>query len=173
MAADVIDGRASNRPRLRAGLRDLLAGAICSILSVAYCLSYAALIFSGPLNPWLSYGVAVTFLSAAIAAAVMALRSSLPFAIAGPGTSTSAVTATLAAAMAAQLVAQGNTNLLPPILIVIALATAATGIVLCFLGLSRTGRAIRFIPYPVIGGFLGATGWLKKRKMVTPLGLCG
>jgi sulfate permease, SulP family len=45
-------------------------------------------------------------------------------------------------------------------LIVIALVTAATGIVLCFLGLSRTGRAIRFIPYPVIGGFLGATGWL-------------
>jgi len=160
MAVDVIDGRASDRPRLRASLRDLFAGAICSILSVAYCLSYAALIFSGPLQHWLSYGVAVTFLSAAIAAAVVALRSSLPFAIAGPDTSTSAVTATLAAAMAAQLVTEGNTNLLPPVLIVIALATAATGIVLCFLGLSRTGRAIRFIPYPVIGGFLGATGGL-------------
>jgi sulfate permease, SulP family len=160
MAANVIDGRTLNGPRLRAGLRDLLAGTICSILSVAYCLSYAALIFSGPLKPWLSYGISATFLSAAIAAAVIALRSSLPFAIAGPDTSTSAVTATLAAAMAAQLVAEGNTNLLPPVLIVIALVTAATGIVLCFLGLSRTGRAIRFIPYPVIGGFLGATGWL-------------
>jgi sulfate permease, SulP family len=152
--------RALRGPSLRAGLRDLLAGTICSILSVAYCLSYAALIFSGPLKPWLSYGISATFLSAAIAAAVIALRSSLPFAIAGPDTSTSAVTATLAAAMTAQLVAEGNTNLLPPVLIVIALVTAATGIVLCFLGLSRTGRAIRFIPYPVIGGFLGATGWL-------------
>jgi SulP family sulfate permease len=160
VAADVIDGRALMGPRLRAGLRDLLAGTIASILSVAYCLSYAALIFSGPLKPWLSYGISATFLSAAIAAAVIALRSSLPFAIAGPDTSTSAVTATLAAAMAAQLVAEGNTNFLPPVLIVIALVTAATGIVLCFLGLSRTGRAIRFIPYPVIGGFLGATGWL-------------
>jgi sulfate permease, SulP family len=160
MAANVIDGRALRGPRLRAGLRDLLAGTICSILSVAYCLSYAALIFSGPLKPWLSYGISATFLSATIAAAVIALRSSLPFAIAGPDTSTSAVTATLAAAMAAQLVAEGNTNLLPPVLIVIALVTAATGIVLCFLGLSRTGRAIRYIPYPVIGGFLGATGWL-------------
>src|SRR5262249_52163117 len=160
MSTDVIDGRDFNRPRLHAGVRDLLAGAICSVLSVAYCLSYAALIFSGPLKPWLSYGIAVTFLSAAIAATVIALRSSLPFAIAGPDTSTSAVTATLVAAMAAQLVAEGNTNLLPPVLIVIALVTAATGIVLCSLGLSRTGRAIRFIPYPVIGGFLGATGWL-------------
>jgi sulfate permease, SulP family len=154
------DGPALKGPILRAGLRDLLAGIICSILSVAYCLSYAALIFSGPLKYWLSYGIAVTFLSAAIAAAVIALRSSLPFAIAGPDTSTSAVTATLAAAMAAQLVAEGNTNLLPPTLIVIALATAATGILLCCLGLSGSGRAIRFIPYPVIGGFLGATGLL-------------
>ena len=160
MAADVLDGPALNRPILRASLRDLLAGLICSILSVAYCLSYAALIFSGPLKHWLSYGIAITFLSAAIAPAVMALCSSLPFAIAGPDTSTSAVTATLAAAMAADLVAEGNANLLPPILIVIALATAATGILLCLLGLSRSGRAIRFIPYPVIGGFLGATGWL-------------
>ena len=95
-----------------------------------------------------------------IAAAIIALRSSLPFAIAGPDTSTSAVTATLAAAMAARLVTEGNANLLPPILIVIALATAATGIVLCVLGFSSAGRAIRFAPYPVIGGFLGATGWL-------------
>ena len=28
------------------------------------------------------------------------------------------------------------------------------------LGLARAGSAIRFIPYPVIGGFLSATGWL-------------
>ena len=160
MAVDVVEGRALSGPRLRARLRDVLAGAICSILSVAYCLSYAALIFSGPLEPWLSNGIAVTFLSAAIAAAVIASRSSLPFAIAGPDTSTSAVTATLAAGMAARLVAEGNANLLPPILIVIALTTAATGVLLCVLGFSSAGRAIRFVPYPVIGGFLGATGWL-------------
>ena len=70
------------------------------------------------------------------------------------------MTATLAGALAARLVAEGNTNLLPPVLIVIALATAATGILLCILGFSRAGRAIRFIPFPVMGGFLGATGWL-------------
>ncbi len=28
------------------------------------------------------------------------------------------------------------------------------------LGFTHAGRAIRFVPYPVIGGFLGATGWL-------------
>ena len=152
--------RAPTSNRFRAILRDVLAGTICSVLSTAYCLSYAALIFSGPLANWLSYGIAVTFLSAAVAAAVVALRSSLPFAIAGPDTSTSAVTATLVAAMAARLVADGATHLLEPTLIVMALGTAITGLLLCVLGFTRAGHAIRFVPYPVIGGFLGATGWL-------------
>jgi sulfate permease, SulP family len=152
--------RAFSGARIRAILHDLLAGSICSILSITYCLSYAALIFSGPLAPWLSYGVAVTFLSAAVAAAVVAWRSSLPFAIAGPDSSTSAVIAALVAAMAERLAAGGHTQLLAPTLIVMALATGATGLLLSGLGLLRAGRAIRFVPYPVIGGFMGATGWL-------------
>ncbi len=145
---------------IRAGLRDAFAGGISSVLSIAYCLSYAALIFSGPLAPWLSYGVAVAFLSSALGAATVALRSSFPFAIGGPDTSTSAVVATLMAATAARLAASGNAHLLPAALIVMALATVLTGAVLSLLGLTRAGRAIRFVPYPVIGGFLGATGAL-------------
>ena len=57
--------RAPTSNPFRAILRDVLAGTICSVLSTAYCLSYAALIFSGLLANWLSYGIAVTFLSAA------------------------------------------------------------------------------------------------------------
>jgi hypothetical protein len=38
-------------PDIRAHLRDAFAGAVASVLSIAYCLSYAALIFSGPLAP--------------------------------------------------------------------------------------------------------------------------
>ena len=88
--------------------RDLFAGAICGVLTAAYCLSYAALIFAGPLKQWLSYGVAMTFLSAAVAAAVVAMRSSLPFAIAGPDASTSAVMAALVAAMVQHLTESGR-----------------------------------------------------------------
>jgi SulP family sulfate permease len=147
-------------PDIRSAFRDAFAGAVSSVLSIAYCLSYAALIFSGPLAPWLSYGVAVAFLSSAVGAAAVALRSSFPFAIGGPDTSTSAVMATLIAVTAAQLAAAGNPHLLPATLIVMALATTLTGAVLSLLGFSRAGRAIRFVPYPVIGGFLAATGAL-------------
>jgi SulP family sulfate permease len=147
-------------PRYRSALRDVFAGAASSVLSTAYCLSYAALIFTGPLTPWLSYGLAATFLSSAVAATVVALRSSIPFAIAGPDTSTSAVTASLTASLAADLVAHGRGDLLGPVIVMLALSTAATGVLLLILGVTRAGRAIRFVPYPVFGGFLGATGML-------------
>lgn len=147
-------------PDIRAGFRDAFAGAVSSVLSIAYCLSYAALIFSGPLAPWLSYGVAVAFLSSMLLAGTVALKSSFPFAIAGPDTSTSAVMATLVAVTATQLVAAHNPHLLSATLIVMALATTLTGLVLAVLGLTCAGRAIRFVPYPVIGGFLVATGAL-------------
>ena len=138
----------------------MFAGTVCSILSIAYCLSYAALIFTGPLEHLLSYGVAVTFLSAAVGGSIVALRSSLPFAVAGPDSSISVVLAALVATVVQRLVAAGDTNLLEPALIALALATALTGLLLCVLGFTHAGRAIRFLPYPVIGGFLGATGWL-------------
>jgi len=50
--------------------------------------------------------------------------------------------------------------LLAPVLITLGLSTVATGLVLCGFGMTRMGRAIRYVPYPVVGGFLGATGCL-------------
>jgi sulfate permease, SulP family len=145
---------------LRGGLIDIFAGAVCSVLSIAYSLSYAALIFTGPLEPHLSYGIAVTFLSAAVGGAIVALRSSLPFAVAGPDSSISVVIAALVATVVQRVASTGATDLLGPALVAMALATAVTGLLLCVLGFTHAGRAIRFVPYPVIGGFLGATGWL-------------
>jgi sulfate permease, SulP family len=145
---------------LRTGLTNVFAGTVCSVLTIAYSLSYAALIFTGPLQHFLSYGIAITFMSAAVGGAVVALRSSLPFAIAGPDSSISVVIAALVATVIQRLVANGSTDLLMPAVIAIALATAITGLLMCVLGFTHAGRAIRFMPYPVIGGFLGATGWL-------------
>ena len=161
MAASVVGADSTfGSQKFRAALTDVFAGAICSILSIAYCLSYAALIFTGPLENLLAYGVAVTFLSAAVGGAVVALRSSIPFAIAGPDSSISVVLAAMVATLVQRLAADGGTHFLEPTLIALSLSTALTGLALCSLGYANAGRAIRFVPYPVIGGFLGATGWL-------------
>lgn len=145
----------------RAGAKDIFAGLIASVITIAYGLSFAALIFAPPLNTWLAYGIAATFITSAVTASILALRSSLPFAIAGPDPTTVAVTATLVSALVARLTEQGlPDDLLAPVAIIMALSAALTGILLFALGLARAGGAIRFIPYPVIGGFLGASGCL-------------
>jgi len=161
MAVEVVGVESTpGKNALRAALTDVFAGAIGSILSIAYCLSYAALIFTGPLEHVLAYGVAVTFMSAAVGGAIVAWRSSLPFAIAGPDSSISVVLAAMVATLLPFLIATGHVHLLEPTLIALSLATAMTGLLLCIFGITNAGRAIRFVPFPVVGGFLGATGWL-------------
>jgi SulP family sulfate permease len=141
--------------------RSVVSGVVVGLLSILFYLSYAALIFSGPLTPWLSYGMAATFVTGAVGGAAVSMFSSLPFAIGGPDGSTSAVTAALVTALTAHMAAKGaDSGLLTATLVALALSSALTGVVLCSLGLARAGRAIRFVPYPVIGGFIGASACL-------------
>src|SRR5271168_3437744 len=153
--------KVGTRLALRAVLNDILGGTAASVLTVTFGLSYALLIFGGPLSPYLGYGVAATFISSAILAGVIAVGSSLPFAISGPESSTAAMMGILVSSMAERIVAADpSASVLAPVLITLALATVLTGIVLCCFGMTRMGRAIRYVPYPVVGGFLGATGFL-------------
>nr|WP_249146024.1 SulP family inorganic anion transporter [Bradyrhizobium diazoefficiens] len=140
---------------------DILGGTAASALAITFGLSYALLIFGGPLSPYLSYGIAATFISTAVLATIIAAGSSLPFAVAGPDTSTAAVTSILAASLVERIqAADPSASLLSPVLIMLGVSTVLTGAVMCGLGLTRMGRAIRYVPYPVVGGFLGATGLL-------------
>src|ERR1700733_6362267 len=153
--------RAGPRLPLRVILKDILGGSAASVLTVTFGLSYSLLIFGGPLSPYLSYGVAATFISSALLAGVIAVGSSIPFAVSGPESSTAAMTGILASSMVERIVAANpSAPLLAPILITLAIATILTGLVLCCFGMTRMGRAIRYVPYPVVGGFLGATGCL-------------
>src|ERR1700727_3111719 len=153
--------KVGTRLPLRVILKDVLGGSAASVLTLTFGLSYSLLIFTGPLAPYLSYGVAATFISSAVLAGVIAAGSSLPFAVAGPDSSTAAMTGILASSMVERVVAADpSAPLLAPALLTLALATVATGIALCVFGMTRMGRAIRYVPYPVVGGFLGATGCL-------------
>jgi SulP family sulfate permease len=146
---------------LRVVMRDILGGTAAGVLTVSFGLSYALLIFGGPLAPYLSYGVAATFIASAILAAVIGVGSSLPFAIAGPDSSTAAMTGILASSIVERMLATDpSAPVLPAVLITLAMTTVLTGVVLCCFGMTRMGRAIRYVPYPVVGGFLAATGCL-------------
>lgn len=140
-------------------VRNVGAGLVASLLSLAYCFSYGALIFSGPLQPFLGQGVAAALITAVTTGCLIAWLSGFRLAVAGPDSNTAAPLATMMAGLApafAALPAQ-----VPALAFAaLAAATLVTGAILVFLGWRRLGRLARYLPYPVVAGFLASTGWL-------------
>ncbi|MEA5421557.1 SulP family inorganic anion transporter, partial [Spirulina sp. CCNP1310] len=103
-------------------------------------------------------GGGMAVLSTGVVSVVAALTSGLPGMIATPLAAPTAILAVMAAQIAAQMA--GEEGVFLTVSVAIALASFLTGSFLFSLGMFRGGDAIRFIPYPVVGGFMAGTGWL-------------
>ncbi|RZM82535.1 SulP family inorganic anion transporter [Leptolyngbya iicbica] len=140
---------------------NVTAGLITGLLTLTYSVSYAALIFSGDLSPYLSIGVSSALVGAVVLALIVAWGSSLPFIIAGPDGNAAAILALIATTVSTQLMGTVDSGAIAvTIWVAILGSTFLTGGFLWLLGRLRLGRFIRFIPYPVVGGFLAGVGLL-------------
>jgi len=140
---------------------NLFAGTLSSIMTLIASVSYAALIFSGSLSGNLSLGICSALVSAAVVGFIVAWRSSVPFLIAGPDANVSVVLAIMAGSVGTSLGSGAPAwTVSSTILALMALSTGLTGLFLYAVGRFHLGQWIRFVPYPVIGGFLAGTGWL-------------
>lgn len=141
---------------------DLLAGAVASLVTIAHCLSFSALIFHGPLESGLPAGLWAFMAGAAVTSIIVALTTTLPPAIAGPRNPAVAVMSVLAATVSMQVMsASGSADLAARhVLLGLTIATLLTGVVLYLVAVLHLGQIVRFVPFPVIGGFLAASGWL-------------
>lgn len=145
--------RASTRlPSIVGGL---LAGAILVMDGV----SIGALVFAGPLGVFLPQGITLGLVATFVLAVVVALKSSYSGTIATLQDATAILLGAIATG-AATAVGLDDPRCLPTVLAAVSLATAVTGLFLYLLGRLKLGRLVRFIPYPVVGGFLAGTGWL-------------
>ena len=140
---------------------DLFVGLIAGTIGVLLNISFAALIFSGSLSPHLGLGIAMVLFSATAIRAIVALGSSLPNVIADLDPVATAILAWSTAKIVDRLpVSATPGEILVTVIASIALTSLLTGIGLLFLGLWRVGEFIRYLPYPIIGGFLASTGGL-------------
>ncbi len=152
--------------RLQAGLQpqvlvpSLSAGLVTGLIAVIRAISYASLIFSGAIAVHLPIGLGMCVFSTAVSIGLVALTSALPGIIATPLAAPTTILAILAAGVAQELSEAPSTDVLATVLVAIALSTLITGALLLGLGWFRQGERIRFVPYPVIGGFMAGTGWL-------------
>lgn len=141
-------------------LSSLTIGALAGVMDLGMEISLAAYIFSGDLRPFLAHGIGVMLFGALVSGVVVGLVSSLPGAIAVPQDTPAAVLALLGAGIALSMKAAPPPTVFATVLTAIALTTLLMAVILLVIGRFRLGGFVRYIPYPVVGGFLAGTGWL-------------
>jgi SulP family sulfate permease len=126
-----------------------------------FSVSFVMLIFTGDLADYLPAGIAIALLSGMVLRAIIGFMSSYPGMVADIDALPCAILGLSAAAIAAQMPPSSTPeDLFVTVMGTIALTSLVTGAFLFLLGFFKVGELIRFIPYPVIGGFLAGAGWL-------------
>jgi SulP family sulfate permease len=137
----------------------LAAGVVAAMLIITVSVAFATLIFSGNLSGYVPNGIGFLLFGAVIFAVLTAVFSSFQAVIANPQDSPAAIMALVAVAVADQMRAAPD-KMFITVVAALTLSTCATGIIFLALGFFKQGNLVRYVPYPVIGGFLAGTGLL-------------
>jgi sulfate permease, SulP family len=148
----------SERRRTGRLLATITAGAVIGVVEVVLAISFAALVYGGYLAQFLPNGIGLYLVAASLTLAILAWRGGSRGVVGSVQDAAAAVlgiVATNAALDAFGGIDQAFLTVVAATLVV----TLLTGITFLLLGTFRLGNLARFIPYPVVGGFLAGTGW--------------
>jgi len=155
--------------------RQISAGLIVGLTAVIYAMSYGTFLFSGALSPFVGFGIALALMTAAVGA-LFGLFSSEKSFISGPDSNTISVMASILGAVAATgLTSEHLLQVSLATLISTSLVTSAVFVAVRHFNLAGF---VRYIPFPVMAGFLASTGWLMSSGALniisgTPLSIAG
>lgn len=140
-------------------LRTAVGVVTLAAMAIGFAVSFAALVYTGPLAPVLATGIAMTLLGAA----AMALVGGVLFTVRGTLAAPQDVTSLLLGLAAGSIVTRAGVSaeaILPTIVAFTVTATLAAGVASFAIGRLGLARLVRYVPYTVVGGFLAATGYL-------------
>ncbi len=140
-------------------LASITAGLAIGVIEVVLAISFAALMFGGYLAQFLADGIGLYLVAAAITVAILAWRAGTRGVV---GSLQEAVVAVLAvvATTTAQATFGSSNRAFITVVAATMVVTILTGLTFLVIGAFKRGNLIRFVPYPVVGGFLAGAGWL-------------
>jgi sulfate permease, SulP family len=162
----------TERRRTAGPLATAAAGVIIGAVETVLAVAFAAFVFGGYLLARLADGIGLYLAAAAITLAVLAVRAGRRGVVGSVQDAAVAVLAGAAGAAATKAVtlerqarASGALDYEAPDIFLTVIAatlvvTVLCGLVFLALGTFKLGNLVRFVPYPVVGGFLAGTGWL-------------
>ncbi|HET9588334.1 MAG TPA: SulP family inorganic anion transporter, partial [Anaerolineales bacterium] len=150
--------------RMNFDLRQLLPvasiGLVGGTILLPLITSFAILIFSGELAPFATTGIGMVLFGGLIMQLIIALTSSVPGLLGGPQDSPAAILGLTAVTIAARMEGAPAEAKFITVVMTVILTSVASGLFFVVIGGFKLSRFVRFIPYPVVGGFVAGTGLL-------------
>jgi SulP family sulfate permease len=155
------DLRSEDQSLLERILLGLTAGLIVGLITIVLEISLASLLFSGDLSGFLTRGVGFLLFGSFIVLIVASLTSRFAGIIVAPQDTPIALLTLVVAGISVSMPATASSDdLFITVVASIVITSILVGLVFWFMGTFRLGKLIRYVPAPVIGGFLSGIGWL-------------
>ncbi len=149
----------SEAARSGRALTTVVAGVVIGLVEAVLAIAFAALVFGGLLAGHLADGIGLYLLGGALALAILGWTGGLRGVVGSLQDAPAAVLALVAAYVALGTYGGPDRAFLTAVAATL-VVTILCGVVFLGLGTLRAGNLLRFVPYPVVGGFLAGTGWL-------------
>ena len=140
--------------------RALGVGWLMGAVIVIHCVALAPIVFSGALLPYAAQGTAMMLFGGIAFCLLVGTASSYRGVLAVPQEVPATVLGTLGAGVAAATAAAPPETAFMTMTALLVLCGVLTGGLFFAIGRLRVSHLLRFIPYPVAGGFFAGTGWV-------------
>jgi sulfate permease, SulP family len=139
---------------------NLIAGGTMGLLTVITVTSFGAVVFLGDFAPALPFGIGLMLFSAMVVSLIGTSFSSYAAIVTTVSEPSIPVLSLVARQIVGAMPNAAFEDKLFTLATTIILNTVVVGIIFLLLGQFKLGGFVRFIPYPVVGGFLAGTGAL-------------
>lgn len=143
--------------------RLLTISTISVVIGAIYLLqviSLSVLIYSGPLADYAGLGIGIGIVGGILTQLIVLFANSMGGVTAGPQDSPTAILSVVALSIGSAMVAASGEARFATVFVTVMLTSLFTGLLFLLVSWFNLSRFIRFIPYPVIGGFIAGTGLL-------------
>ena len=139
----------------------ILAGLVAGLLAVTFMFSYSAVILTGDLEPFVPRLTGHFLLGAIVIALIVGVGSQFGGVVALPQDNPTAVLAVIVVSIATSTSHDiSPEKLFTTVIVIIGSSTLVAALIFWLMGRFRLAILAQYVPYPVVAGFLAATGWL-------------
>ena len=135
-------------------------GLVVAVLVVVFGPALATTVFAGPLTPFVPRGTGMMLFGCFALCLITALTGSYRGTVSLPNFAPAAALFTIASAVAASMSLASGEAMFATMVVIVALSTLTTALCFLLIGRLRLANLFRFMPYPLVGGFLAGLGWV-------------